>query len=104
MTRAILTLLLLSSASAAAAGCDAAIGDWRWFNGGSVTITQQKTVLMNGKAAGKWDCADPKRGATVVRWDAGFVDNLTVAGNRMTGKNQQGVPVSADRKTTTARK
>lgn len=98
MNRTILLLLFLTPASALAAGCDAAVGEWRWFNGGNVTLTPQKSVLMNGKAAGKWDCVDPKRTATVLRWNAGFVDNVTVSGNRMTGKNQNGVPISADRK------
>ena len=89
---------------AQAAGCEASIGDWKWFNGGSVTLTKEKTLLMNGKPEGKWECADQKRGATILRWNGGFVDTVTVTGNRMTGKNQQGAPVSADRKTSPARK
>ena len=93
----LLVLLVLPIASQAA-GCDAAIGEWKWFNGGSVMLTPQKTVLMNGKPEGRWECSDPNRGTTMVRWKGGFVDSLNVAGNRMTGKNQQGVSVSAERK------
>jgi hypothetical protein len=104
MTRALVTLLFLARGLSAATGCDAAIGDWRWFNGGTVTMTQQKTVLMNSKAEGKWTCSDAARGAIVVRWNGGFIDNMTVAGNRMAGKNQQGVAVSADRKAVPVKK
>lgn len=99
-----LILFLIAPASALAAGCDGAVGDWKWFNGGVVTLTQQKTVLMNGKAEGKWVCSDPNRAALVVRWNAGFVDTLTVNANRMTGKNQQNVPISAERKMTVPHK
>lgn len=87
-----------------AAGCDAAIGDWKWFNGGTATLTAQKTVLMNGKQEGRWECSDANKAITVVRWKGGFVDTLSVAGNRMTGKNQQGISVSADRKGAQLRK
>jgi hypothetical protein len=99
-----LILLLLAPVLAFAANCDGAVGDWKWFNGGTVTLTQQKTVLMNGKPEGKWTCSDPNKNTVVLRWNGGFVDNLTVAANRMSGKNQQGVTVSADRKTAVARK
>ncbi len=98
MNRVVLLSVFMLPALVQAAGCDASVGTWKWFNGGSVTLTPQKTVLMNGKPEGKWDCTDPKRGLTTVRWNAGFVDTLTVDGNRMTGKNQQGIPISADRK------
>ena len=93
-----LTLFFALQAISLAAGCDAALGSWKWFNGGSVTLTPQKTLLMNGKPEGKWDCSDPKRGVTVLRWNGGFVDTVTITGNKMTGKNQQGNPVSAVKK------
>ena len=104
MIRLILLCGLGLPGMAGAAGCDASIGVWKWFNGGSVTLTPQKTVLMNGKPAGKWECADANKGTTVIRWTAGFVDTVTVGGNRMTGKNQQGVAVSADRQTAPSHK
>ena len=95
-----LGFLLFLPGLALAANCESAVGDWKWFNGGTVTLTRQQAVLMNGKGEGKWTCSDPNRTAVVVRWNGGFVDNLTVNANRMTGKNQQGVPISAARKST----
>ncbi len=99
-----LIYLFLTPASVFAANCDGALGEWKWFNGGTVTLTPQKTVLMNGKAEGKWTCSDPNHDALVVRWNAGFIDNLAAAGGRLTGKNQQGVPISASRKPAAAHK
>jgi hypothetical protein len=99
-----LTLLLLAPVSAFAANCDGVAGDWKWFNGSTVTLTQQKTVLKNGKPEGKWTCSDPTKNIVVVTWNGGFVDNLTLAANRLTGKNQQGATITADRKTAVAHK
>ena len=96
--RCIVLGLFYAAIRASAATCDGAVGEWKWFNGGSVTFTSQNVVLMNGKAEGQWSCSDPARALITVRWKGGFVDNLTVSANRMTGKNQQGVLVSADRK------
>ncbi len=99
-----LLLLFVLPSLSYAAGCDTAIGQWKWFNGGSVTLTPQKAVMVNGKPEGRWECSDPNKGTTIVRWKGGFVDYVNVAGNRMTGKNQQGVAVSADRQTAPPRK
>ena len=93
-----LILFFVATAVTLGANCDGAVGEWKWFNGGTVVLTPQKTVSMNGKVEGKWTCSDPNRNGLVVRWNGGFVDTMMVNGNRMTGKNQQGVAVSADRK------
>src|SRR5438132_342799 len=93
MTDLICLLPLLLSVPVFGAGCDAAVGEWTWFNGGVRTIRQNQTIEINGKPAGKWECTNAGRGVVTLRWNAGFVDTLTVTGDRMSGKNQQGVVV-----------
>ena len=75
------------------AGCDAGVGDWKWFNGGVATIQKNQTLLRDGKLAGKWECSDAGRGVLTLRWDAGFVDVVSVSGDRLSGKNKQGVNI-----------
>jgi hypothetical protein len=79
------------------AGCEAAVGQWKWFNGGVLTLQQNQTIQTGGKPAGKWECTNPARGVVTLRWTVGYVDTLTIAGDRMVGKNQQGVAVSGTR-------
>ena len=89
---------LLAGIPAFAAGCDAAVGEWKWFNGGTVTLQPNQGLLYDGKASGKWECTNGARGALTLRWNAGFVDTMTVSGDRMSGKNQKGVVVTATRR------
>lgn len=91
-------VFVLIGAPAFGAACDAAIGDWRWFNGGIVTFQPNKTLLYDGKAGGKWDCTDPAKAGLTLRWNAGFIDTMTVTGDKMTGKNQRGTVVTATRR------
>lgn len=90
-------LPLLFSAPAFAAGCDAAVGDWKWFNGGVISIQQNQTVMAGGKPAGRWECSNAARSLLTLRWDYKYVDTLTVTGDRIIGKNQQGAVVSGTR-------
>ncbi len=90
-------LPLFGSVPAFSAGCEAAVGDWKWFNGGVVSVQQNQTIAMGGKPAGKWECTNAARSLLTLRWAAGFLDTLTVTGDRMSGKNKQGVTVSGTR-------
>ncbi|MGI8743488.1 MAG: hypothetical protein ACR2NN_13145 [Bryobacteraceae bacterium] len=91
-------LLFLIGVPAFGAGCEAAIGEWKWFNGGAITLQANNILISNGKAEGKWECTNASKGAITLRWKAGFVDTLTVSGDRMSGKNQHGTVVSATRR------
>ncbi len=93
------TFLLCSilASRALAADCHSLIGDWDWFTGGQVTFTAQKTVIYNRVASGAWTCTDSNRDGASIRWNTGFVDSVYVNGDRISGKNNQGIPVSGAR-------
>lgn len=88
---------MLLGAIAYGAGCESAVGEWKWFNGGNVTLQQNQTIVVGGKLAGKWECTNPARAVLTMRWNAGFIDVMTVAGDRISGKNQHGAIVSGTR-------
>ena len=90
-------LPLLLSAPAFSAGCDAAVGDWKWFNGGVISIQQNQTLTVVGKPVGKWECTNAARSLLTLRWNSPYVDTMTVTGDRISGKNQQGAAVSGTR-------
>jgi hypothetical protein len=85
----------------AAEGCQSGIGQWSWFIGGEVTLSQGGAVrwvpgtVAIPPANGRWTC-DPKVGKYVVTWQNGFVDTLSLSadGARLTGKSSTGVAVS----------
>ena len=79
------------------AGCEAAVGQWQWFNGGVISIQPNQTIVAGGKPAGKWECTNAGRGNVTMRWSVGYIDILTVTGDRLSGKNQQGAAVSGTR-------
>ena len=92
-------LVLLLSGHAFGAGCDQLKGEWNWFTGGVVRLKDNRTILYNGAPAGNWECADARRGSARLHWTLGsLVDTVTVSGDRLSGTNQQGSPVSATRK------
>jgi hypothetical protein len=75
--------------------CGAVVGEWGWFNGGSVTISADGTTAHAGER-GSWHC----EGRTaVITWNAGWVDRLRLSldSRTLSGANQFGVPVSGTR-------
>lgn len=92
-------VILLLGAHAFGADCDQLKGEWNWFTGGVIRLKDNQTILYNGAPAGKWECADARRGTARLHWTlGGFVDTVTVSGDRISGSNRQGTPVSATRK------
>lgn len=100
----IILAVLISSfgASAAAAEpCEAVIGQWNWFIGGQVTLSEggqarwQPGTVGVPPASGTWAC-DPGTGNTVVTWQNGFVDTLKLSpdGTKLSGKSSTGVAVN----------
>jgi tetratricopeptide (TPR) repeat protein len=94
----VIALGLLVCGRAFASDCAALEGDWTWFTGAVMTLRDDHPVLANGKQAGTWQCKDTTRGAATIHWVNGFVDSISVSGDRISGKNQKGYPVSAQRK------
>src|SRR5262245_53792300 len=91
------------SLTLAAEPCTGGIGQWNWFIGGQVTLSQDNKVRFTGNgsippASGTWSC-DPKLGKYVVTWQNGFVDTVSLSpdGNQLTGLSSTGVSVSAGR-------
>ena len=77
---------------------DPIVGRWQWFNGQVMVFDPGATV--NGETQNRWRLADPRERKYEVRWAAGrFVDTLVLApdGKRLSGQNQEGVRVTAER-------
>ena len=71
-------------------------GKWRWFNGGLITLTSNGNIEGNGKILGIYsfngsDCT--------LSWKNRYTDKLKIStdGNRLSGRNQNGTPVSAEK-------
>lgn len=93
-------LLLASGASAeAASGCNGVPGEWKWFNGVTVTLSPGGAVSATGWASnwGRWRCLDRQAGQIRIDWQrGGWIDTLTLSpdGARLAGANQYGTGVS----------
>ena len=88
------------------ARCNAIVGRWRWFNGINVDFFSNGLwKAVNQEGAGRWFCEKSKfhggvTGSVVVIPDRGkWQDTVRVStdGKSLSGKNQQGVRVSATR-------
>jgi hypothetical protein len=89
---------------ASAADCDALKGEWNWFQGNVVVIRDDHTVVSNGKFAATWQCVDDARGAATIRWNAGYLDTVTVSGDRISGFNEIGLTITGVRRKPAASK
>jgi len=80
--------------------CDI-VGEWKWFNGGTVYISGDGTFEARGsdgtQATGTWRATGSM--TYELTWSQGYVDNLTISADcqRLDGNNQGGVPVSGTR-------
>ncbi|SMF41616.1 hypothetical protein SAMN06265365_11335 [Tistlia consotensis] len=95
---AAVTLLCLAAGSARAAGCEEVLGAWKWFTGSTVTFLAGGRIA--GSAVNVWRCADPSGPVIVVDWTNGkWIDTLTLSpdGRRLSGRNQIGNSVTAER-------
>ncbi|MEM6580552.1 MAG: hypothetical protein AAF699_04730 [Pseudomonadota bacterium] len=93
-----------SSAAASGKPCEQALGQWRWYTGGYVTLMADKTANFrpNPQTAatvyGRWSC-DPGTGTYVITWRHGYTDTMKVyqGGQSFRGSNQVGAEVSGTR-------
>lgn len=86
-----------------AAGCEGIIGQWRWFNGATVTCSDEGTCTATNGFSGPWRCLDAS-GKFEIRWGRGeqqamYIDtlHLSMDETQLTGKNQLGAGLSASR-------
>lgn len=99
-----LTAAAWLSPASAVEPCTGGIGQWNWFIGGVVTLSEGGGVRWAPPkasippATGTWKC-DPNVGEYVVTWQNGFVDTLSLSpdGSKLTGKSSTGVAVSGSR-------
>ena len=86
--------------------CVEVIGRWDWLaTGGTVSIAKggglswyQTANVVTPTVRGTWTC-DEQTGRLVLSWDTGFVDTLALSddGERLSGTNNAGDPISATR-------
>ena len=70
----------LAPAPADAAGCDAIVGKWIWFTGGTVSINADGTMVHDPGNDGTWECTDRTRGRVALRWRlGGYVNRLVLS-------------------------
>lgn len=88
---------------AAATGCEALIGRWRWFNGATVDCGAEGICSATNGYSGPWRCLGAE-GRFEIRWARGgqpaqFVDimNISPDGIRLSGTNQFGSGIGATR-------
>ena len=85
------------------AGCAAVVGTWRWMNGAEVSCLADGSCTASNGFSGVWRCLDPS-GRFEIQWarpgqPSQFVDSVDISadGRRLSGRNQYGVGVSAER-------
>jgi len=87
------------------ADCRAAVGTWKWFNGGTIVLdgrggAQGYPKGGNQPSPGSWRCVNGSPVTIQITWvKGGWIDTLTLAagGRRLEGKNQQNQPVWGER-------
>ena len=79
-----------------AVGSGGISGKWKWFNGAEVTFYSNGAVDASNGAKGSWQYTGR---VYVIKWTSGWTDTLTLStdGRQLSGKNNMGSPVSAQR-------
>ena len=96
--------------SVAGGVCERALGKWDWFNGGTVTFSEDKRAEFDPGSTGlpqghgTWSC-NPASGFYSITWAPGFVDtfNISADGNALSGRNTTGIVISGTRPRTGTR-
>ena len=86
---------------AVGASCDAALGQWSWFTGGTVTIESNKVLRYDGTPLGTWECKDPQSQTLALHWNpTGLTDIVRISadGLSISGQNNVGTTVSGKRR------
>jgi len=98
-TRSALLVMIACAPALADDGCDNFRGNWFWFTGNIVTFTADHRITYGGKTVGHWECTDPAARSATLRWNSQFVDKVTLSGDQISGVNQVGYKVWANRST-----
>lgn len=102
-------ILILIPTCGSADSCQKIVGNWKWFVGGTVEFTKDRTAKYTpeGRSAlppgtASWTC-DRKSKTYTVNWSNGYIDtlNLSPDGKTVTGTSTAGVVISGTRYTIT---
>jgi hypothetical protein len=90
-------LMSVGGTALAKDGCDDYLGNWYWFTGTIVTFTADHRISSGGRPVGTWECSEPQKHAATLRWDSHFIDHVTLTRDQISGVNQAGYKVWANR-------
>ncbi len=92
-----------TQAAVGSASCEGLIGQWRWFNGATVTCSSDGFCKATNGFSGPWRCIGPN-GQFEIQWGREgqkpiYIDTLQLSqdGGSLSGKNQLGGGLSANR-------
>lgn len=73
------------------------VGEWRWFNGSTITMRADGNVQGNNNQKGRWTREPSNR--YVITWSEGWIDRLVLSSDnrKLQGSNQNGTQISAER-------
>ncbi len=73
------------------------VGEWRWFNGATITVRSNGTLQGTNNQRGKW--AREPNDRYVLTWDEGWIDRVLLSSDKrkLQGSNQHGTQISAER-------
>ena len=86
-----------SAATSTSASGEPLVGEWRWFNGATISVRANGTLQGTNNQRGKWVREPNNR--YVLTWDEGWIDRVLLSADnrKLQGSNQNGTQISAER-------
>ena len=94
------------SSAAGNGACERVLGEWHWFDNGTVTFTSDRKAVWRSPLIGEightanWQC-ETRTGAVTLPWTNGFTDVMTLSldGRSLQGRKLLGITVDDVRET-----
>jgi len=95
----LLALVLVTLLQTQASAADTPVGSWKWFNNDTLVVKPDSSVWRDDKKLGDWEWTDKAKLEFIIIWQATRKDKLTLSadGNKLSGVNADGEPVSGTR-------
>jgi hypothetical protein len=95
----LLAVLFVTLIQGQASAADSPVGSWKWFNNDSIVVKPDSTVWRDDQKLGDWEWTDKAKLEFTIVWQAVRKDKLTLSadGNKISGVNADGEPVSGTR-------
>ncbi len=86
-----------STSTATSSSGEPLVGEWRWFNGATISVRSNGTLQGTNNQRGKWTREQNNR--YVLTWDEGWIDRVLLSpdNRKLQGSNQNGTQISAER-------